>query len=57
MSQMQILKPRLFVLFELIFSRKPMKEELNASLQIAKDRGLEIVCRALINSNEFAFLP
>ena len=43
--------------FELIFSRKPRSEELNASLKIAKDRGLEIVCRALMNSNEFAFLP
>jgi hypothetical protein len=43
--------------FELIFSRKPEKEELKASLLIARDRGLEIVCRALMNSNEFAFLP
>jgi hypothetical protein len=34
-----------------------MNEELKVSLQIAKDRGLEIVCRALMNSNEFAFLP
>jgi len=43
--------------FELIFTRKPMKEELKASMEIAKVDGLEIVCRALINSNEFAFLP
>jgi hypothetical protein len=43
--------------FELIFSRKPSLEELNASLEVAKTRGLEIVCRALMNSNEFAFLP
>ena len=43
--------------FELIFTRKPEKEELNASMEIAKVDGLEIVCRALINSNEFAFLP
>ena len=51
------LKASVIRVFELIFSRKRMKEELNASLQIAKDRGLEIVCRALINSNEYAFLP
>ncbi|MDA8991046.1 PSD1 and planctomycete cytochrome C domain-containing protein [Opitutales bacterium] len=51
------LKTSVIRAFELIFSRKPRKEELNASLEIAKDRGLEIVCRALINSNEFAFLP
>ena len=43
--------------FELVFSRKPENEELKASLLIARDQGLEIVCRALINSNEFAFLP
>ena len=43
--------------FELLFTRKPTKEELNASLKVAEDRGLNIVCRALINSNEFAFLP
>ena len=51
------LKTSVIRAFELIFSRKPRKEELNASLEIAKDRGLEIVCRALMNSNEFAFLP
>ena len=43
--------------FELVFTRKPNKEELKASVQIAKERGLEIICRALVNSNEFAFLP
>ena len=43
--------------FELIFTRKPEKEELDASMEIARVDGLEIVCRALINSNEFAFLP
>ena len=43
--------------FELIFTRKPTKDELDASVEVAKDRGLFIVCRALINSNEFAFLP
>jgi len=51
------LKASVIRAFELVFSRKPMKEELKVSLQIAKDRGLEIVCRALMNSNEFAFLP
>ena len=43
--------------FELIFTRKPKKEELDASIEAAESNGLEIVCRALINSNEFAFLP
>ncbi|MDE0821140.1 MAG: DUF1549 and DUF1553 domain-containing protein, partial [Opitutales bacterium] len=43
--------------FELLLSRQPDDAELKACLQVAKDRGLPVVCRALINSNEFAFLP
>ena len=41
----------------LLFGRDPDKDELSSAITVAKDRGLEIVCRALINSNEFAFLP
>ena len=51
------LKKSVIRAFELIFTRRPSKNELEASLEVAKDRGLEIVCRALITSNEFAFLP
>ncbi|MEK9773407.1 MAG: DUF1553 domain-containing protein, partial [Opitutae bacterium] len=43
--------------FELLLSRKPDEAELSAALGIAREQGLEIVCRALINSNEFAFIP
>ena len=43
--------------FELLLSRQPDDAELKACLHVAKDRGLPVVCRALINSNEFAFLP
>ena len=43
--------------FELLLSRKPSKDERKAALEVAKARGLAIVCRSLINSNEFAFLP
>ncbi|MBT3637426.1 MAG: DUF1553 domain-containing protein [Opitutae bacterium] len=43
--------------FELLLSRKPTKDERKAALEVAKARGLAIVCRTLINSNEFAFLP
>ena len=43
--------------FELIYTRKPSPDELEASVKVAKNRGLGIVCRALMNSNEFAFLP
>ncbi len=39
--------------FELLLTRKPSEDELNACLDI----DLALVCRSLINSNEFAFLP
>ena len=52
-----ILRDSIIRVFELIFSRQPTTDELEASMEVADNRGLEIVCRALINSNEFAFLP
>nr|MBC8348294.1 PSD1 domain-containing protein [Verrucomicrobiota bacterium] len=42
--------------FELLLSRQPTAVELKDCLQVAEDRGLPIVCLALFNSNEFAFL-
>ena len=43
--------------FELLLARKPTKEERKVALDVAREHGLAIVCRSLINSNEFAFLP
>ncbi|MCG6154391.1 PSD1 and planctomycete cytochrome C domain-containing protein [Rubinisphaera margarita] len=43
--------------FELLLSRSPRPEEREACLPLAKADQLNLVCRALINSNEFAFLP
>ena len=43
--------------FALLLGRSPGKEEHQACLQLAKAESLAYVCRALINSNEFAFLP
>ena len=43
--------------FELLLNRSPSADELEPCLEIAQEEGLQIVCRALINSNEFAFLP
>ncbi len=43
--------------FELILNREPTKEEVELCSAIAKEESLAIVCRALLNSNEFAFLP
>ena len=39
--------------FQLLLARAPDAEELAASLEA----DLSLVCRSLINSNEFAFLP
>ncbi len=43
--------------FELLLGRVPEDDERAACLTLAKDSGLPLVCRALINSNEFAFVP
>ena len=43
--------------FQLLLNRNPTEDERRACLSIAETNGLEIVCRTLINSNEFAFLP
>ena len=43
--------------FQLLLNRDPTDDETQLCSMIAKEEGLDIVCRALINSNEFAFLP
>ena len=43
--------------FELLLGRAPDADERAACLALAEESGLALVCRALINSNEFAFLP
>lgn len=43
--------------FELILTRQPSENELALAIRIAKEHDLNLVCRGLINSNEFAFLP
>ncbi|MEM9646819.1 MAG: DUF1553 domain-containing protein, partial [Planctomycetota bacterium] len=43
--------------FELLLGRTPNPDERRACLQLSKENDLSLVCRALINSNEFAFLP
>ncbi|MFT5091812.1 MAG: hypothetical protein ACI93T_000627, partial [Porticoccaceae bacterium] len=43
--------------FELLLGRQPENQERQACLALAKENDLPLVCRALINSNEFAFLP
>ena len=43
--------------FELVLGRPPTPNETEACVDVAKSDSLQSVCRALINSNEFAFLP
>ena len=43
--------------FELLLSRQPDADELAACVEVAESQSLAVVCRSLINSNEYAFLP
>lgn len=43
--------------FELLLGRNPSPAERQASIVVGRKNGLAFVCRALINSNEFVFLP
>ncbi|MEM7478104.1 MAG: PSD1 and planctomycete cytochrome C domain-containing protein [Planctomycetota bacterium] len=43
--------------FRLLLSRHPVAEEKESCVAFATSDGLPELCRALINSNEFAFLP
>ncbi|MGZ0169878.1 MAG: PSD1 and planctomycete cytochrome C domain-containing protein [Planctomycetales bacterium] len=43
--------------FALLLGRKPENQERAACLKLAESEDLSLVCRALMNSNEFAFLP
>lgn len=43
--------------FELLVGRLPDADELPDCLTLAQEENLSLVCRAIINSNEFAFLP
>ena len=43
--------------FQILLNREPDREELAACKEVVKETSLALVCRTLINSNEFAFLP
>ncbi|HEY4312904.1 MAG TPA: DUF1553 domain-containing protein [Pirellulales bacterium] len=43
--------------FRFALGRAPSDDELTASRQVADEFGLAAVCRAVLNSNEFLFLP
>lgn len=43
--------------FELLLARSPSIAESEAAIDFASEQGLELLCRTLMNTNEFAFLP
>ncbi len=43
--------------FELLLGRPPGKEERKECVAMVIEKDLSLVCRALVNSNEFAFMP
>jgi hypothetical protein len=43
--------------FELLLGRPPTIKEQASCLDLVREKELQLVCRAIINSNEFAFLP
>ena len=44
-------------LYKILLLREPDADELAICNEVAAKNGLNVVCRSLINSNEFAFLP
>ena len=42
--------------FALALTREPDREELAAATRTAELHGLAVLCRSLVNANEFAFL-
>ena len=43
--------------FELALGRKPSESEERAAESLVKSRGIRALCRALMNANEFLFIP
>ncbi len=42
--------------FRLAFQRDPVEEEIAAAVKLVQAHGLESLCRALLNANEFVFV-
>ena len=43
-------------LFSALFNRKPTSDELSQCIKVLESESLKILCRAMINSNEFVFI-
>ena len=44
-------------LFERLFGRQPSSTEVDLTVPLIQHHGLPALCRAMINTNEFLFLP
>ncbi|WP_201767088.1 DUF1553 domain-containing protein [Novipirellula maiorica] len=43
--------------YQIALNREPAAEEVSDAMPVVRDYGLQSLCRALFNSNEFLFLP
>ena len=43
-------------LFQIVYNRNPDTAEMRMSLKVLESEGMQILCRALLNSNEFVFI-
>jgi hypothetical protein len=43
--------------YDLLFGRKPSEKEISLGVQFLKEQPLALYCRALLNSNEFVYVP
>ena len=43
--------------FQLAFARPPESDELSAATELARTQGMPAFCRAILNANEFLFIP
>ena len=43
--------------FALAFTRAPSPQELEAARRLVGEHGLPMLCRAILNSSEFLYLP
>jgi hypothetical protein len=51
------MEERIAALHQLAFSRRPSAGELEELTLYATEHGLENLCRVILNSNEFIFIP
>ncbi|MCA9215603.1 MAG: DUF1553 domain-containing protein, partial [Planctomycetales bacterium] len=47
---------RISTLYVNAYSRQPAEDEINAAIDFVKENGLESLCRAVFNSNEFLYV-